>query len=214
MNKLVYTVFSTLAFAIIFVFVWDIVFYLYRVNSLNTRIENISSAMQNVVMQNNYMPKAEAQMFQQLLVNMANDYNASMDKEANDYAWGSTKTINDFILYMDWNYNDSAQIARGVADNITDSRSRVHTKMGVGFNETVPDYGDITVIQLRVVVAQPTWNFMQQTGAGFKTIVAGDTGLAHDEENNHVTNVGDMFQTELDYTYYVPCLRYKATWKN
>ena len=47
MNKLVYTVFSTLAFAIIFVFVWDMVFYLYRVNSLNTRIENITSAMQN-----------------------------------------------------------------------------------------------------------------------------------------------------------------------
>lgn len=214
MNKLVYTVFSTLAFAIIFVFVWDIVFYLYRVNSLNTRMENIASAMQNVVMQNNYMPEYEAKVFQQLLKNMADDYNSGVTSDVNAYSDGSTHSVNDFVLYLDWNYNDSAVLPTSSITSIADSVSRVHTRMGVdSYSSSVPDYGDIVVIQLRVVVAQPTWNFMKQSGAGFKTIVAGNTGSSEKMENNHVTDVGDMFTTELDYTYYVPCLRYKATWK-
>lgn len=213
MNKLVYTVFSTLAFAIIFVFVWDMVFYLYRVNSLNTRIENITSAMQNVVMQNNYMPEYEAKVFQQLLKSMADDYNRTVTDDVDAYAHGSTHSVNDFILYMDWNYNDDAVIPSSGITSLVDSASRVYEQMGVAeYSNNVPDYGDIVVIQLRVVVAQPTWNFMQSSEQGL-SIVAGNTGSANKIENNHVTTVGEMFTTELDYTYYVPCLRYKATWK-
>ena len=102
MNKLVYSVFKTIAFAMIFVFVFDMGFYLYRVFSINQRAENILTSMQKVVMENNCLPQEDAEMYQQILEHMAADFNGGTFVNNNDGSKG------EFVAAIDWNMTHDA----------------------------------------------------------------------------------------------------------
>ena len=76
MYKMVYQVFKTIAIAMVLVFVFDIVLYLYRAYSLNQRMESLCVSIQKVVSENNYMPEGQYNMFMRLFDDMADSFNS------------------------------------------------------------------------------------------------------------------------------------------
>lgn len=209
MNRLVYTVFKTIMLAIIFVFVFDMAFYLYRALSLNARMESLSTSLKKVVMENNYLPKEDAELYQDLLYQMVADFNGvTYNPVSNSFTGASS---DQFISGMHWNFSSDAVISdplqlTGTVNqfNATSgtwtsvSKQLVHKKM----NQPA-DYGDIMIVQLRVGVYQPLWNW----GTGGSTTDYKYTGQSADSW----TRYGQARSTEFVYTYYVPCLRYKTT---
>ena len=88
MNRLVYSVFKAIMMAIIFVFVFDMAFYLYRAISLNSRMQSISTSLQKVVMENNYLPSETATMYQHLFGQLIEDFNGG------SYSIGADGSLN------------------------------------------------------------------------------------------------------------------------
>lgn len=218
MNRLVYTVFKTIMLSIIFIFLFDIVFYMYRVTSLNARMESISTSMKKVVMENNYLPSEVADTYSEILKHMICDYNQvayrpNMSNSelingdgGNDVNGRNRNSVNSaaFISGMKWNYNTPAT---GTSLNIRAQRQRwtgsgwttvtdsniVKTKMN-----TPANYGDIMVVQLKVGVFQPIWGWTQADGR-------------YNYDGSDVTHwVRNAASTELTYTYYVPCLNFRT----
>lgn len=203
MHKLVYQVFKTLAFAMIFVFVWDIVFYMYRVASLNQRMESLMASMQKVVMENNCLPEDSAEMYKSLLAVIAGDFNGTSYTNAALDTGNSSQNLGDFVAAIGWNFRTDAQDI--VTPTITGQRSSfnnitkrfetpktvniLHTKMG-----EPGAYGDVTIVQVRVLVVQPFWGF---SGTQYSSEEWGRLSPAQNK-------------TVLTYTYYVPCLKYKS----
>lgn len=225
MHNMVFKVFKTIAFAIIFVFVFDILFYIYRFASFNTKVENITTSLQKVVMENNYLPAEQAELFKAMFYNMMADYNAPTRADRNGYHFNSTvNTVpfntanNAFVLFCDWNYGNVAVFPAGTSPiNVVDNpgHSIVHNQMGIttGSGE-VGDYGDIMIVQVRFILAQPMWNFMHSSGfiGAHRGITAGATanGFENQNETTPAQKLANRFTTEVDYNYYVPCLQYKS----
>ncbi len=209
MNRLVYSVFKAIMMAIIFVFVFDMVFYLYRAISLNSRMQSISTSLQKVVMENNYLPSETATMYQHLFGQLIVDFNggsygigADGSLHLNDY-----DTNNNFISGMHWNYKDSATGISGMSET-----TKVYRYNGSTFTPTdIPlvidkmsspaDYGQVVIVQLRVGVYQPLWRWSTANG---KYEYNGEDGT------KWVRNATGA-STEFVYNYYVPCLQYKTT---
>lgn len=198
MHNLVYKVFKTIAMAMIFVFVWDIVFYMYRTASLDQRMKSLMSSMQKVVMENDCLPEDSATMYKSLIGNIVLDFNHVAYTDAANNA----QDLGEFIAAVGWNFRTDAQNI-GVT-SISGLRSDynywsgtfsspvytniLHKKMG-----EPGGYGDITVVQVRVLVNQPFWGFSGGYGGQ-------NWGRLTPARN----------KTVMDYTYYVPCLKYKS----
>lgn len=207
MNKLVYSVFKTIAFAMIFVFVFDMGFYLYRVFSINQRAENILTSMQKVVMENNCLPQEDAEMYQQILEHMAADFNGGTFVNNNDGSKG------EFVAAIDWNMTHDAM---GIPLDIRSTRSWYN---GTNWTEKSVDivhkqmgdpgaYGDIQTVQLRIKVWQPFWGFGGRD-AGFGA-QASDSVEGGENGAPNWKRVVNYRSTVLTYTYFVPCLKYKS----
>lgn len=190
MHKLVYTVFKTLMVAMIFVFVFDMASYMYRAMSINQRMESIMTSMQKVVMENNYLPEDSYKMYKSLLVQLTNDMNGKSGstlvmRGADDYNW--------FVDAIDLNYDNAA-----VGTLTALSALKYNPATGSSANENIlrtqmnlpADYGDVMVVQARVIIEQPTW-FMP-SGSSADGLTRG------------------LRTTTLKYTYYVPCLKYQS----
>lgn len=227
MHNLVFKVFKTIAFAIIFVFVFDISMYIYRFNSFNTKVENINTSLQKVVMENNYLPEEQAELFKSMFYNLMADYNAPTAADRQGYTPNpATNAVpfananNAFVLFCDWNFANAAVFPTGtspisVLDNT--GHSIVHNQMGItSGGGVVGDYGDIMIVQVRFILAQPMWNFMHNSGfiGANRGITAGDTtgsgGYENQNETTPAQKIAARFTTEVDYNYYVPCLQYKS----
>ena len=218
MYSMVFKVFKTIAFAIIFVFVFDILMYIYRFATFNNKVENITTSMQKVVMENNYMPAEQAFLFKQMFYRLAYDYNAP-----NGAAMPAVTTTSNtlpfnmqdgaFVLFCDWNYGDNAVFPGGTTPiQVVDATGNiVHQQMGItASGGEVGDYGDIMIVQVRFLLAQPMWNFMH---SNFTRITAADTATGGTGDQNETTpaqRIANRFITEVDYNYYVPCLQYKS----
>lgn len=217
MNKLVYTVFKTIAMSIIFIFLFDILFYMYRVTSLNARMESLSTSMKKVVMENNYLPSELATTYSEIIKHMICDYNNVAYHQGmsnaelitgtggNDVNGRNGNSVNTaaFISGFRWNYKTNAD---GVGLAVNAQRQKwtgsswtpqtvniVKTRM-----DTPADYGDIMVVQLKVGVFQPIWGWTQANGK-------------YDYNSEDVTKwVRNAASTELIYTYYVPCLNFRT----
>lgn len=220
MHKLVYTVFKTIALSIIFIFLFDIVFYMYRVTSLNSRIESVSTSMRKVVMENNYLPSEIADTYSKIFKHMICDYNnvtysdsmtpAQLVGGGNNVDGTNGNSINTaaFIAGMQWNYYTPAT-GVGLAVNATRQRwngsSWTSTSVGniVKTQMNTPaEYGDIMVVQINVDVFQPIWGWTQANGI-YDNLAAG--------EQRDVTKwVRNASTTRLSYTYYVPCLNFRT----
>lgn len=209
MNRLVYSVFKAIMMAIIFVFVFDMAFYLYRAISLNSRMQSISTSLQKVVMENNYLPSETATMYQHLFGQLIVDFNGG------SYSIGADGSLNlndsdinnNFISGMHWNYKDGATGISGMSET-----TKVYRYTGSTFIPTdIPlvvtkmsdpaDYGQVMIVQLRVGVYQPLWGWNTANG---KYEYNGEDGT------KWVRNATGA-STEFVYNYYVPCLQYKTT---
>lgn len=215
MHRLVYNVFKAIALSIIFIFVWDIVFYMYRVQSLNSRIESLSTSLKKVVMENNYLPSEMATTYSEIFKNMICDFNnvpytpGMSDAQLAGTGQAGQNVVNTsaFISGFKWNYGNPAT---DVHLGITASRQRyvggswqpqnvniVKSDMSVPAN-----YGDVMVVQLKVGVWQPIWGWTQANG---------QYRYQGEDVNSFIRNAAS---TQLVYTYYIPCLNFRTITNN
>lgn len=133
MNKVVWTAFKSVAFAILFVIVWSVSFYLFKAYSLNQKIESVMVTMQQEVSKNNYLPESAYEMYENLLRDVATNMNGN---EA-----GS------FIQGFNINYHHDSQFQPTSVGGVNYS-----TRL-----DTPADYGDIAVIELQVTMNAVEW---------------------------------------------------------
>lgn len=178
MHKIVLNAFKAVAFAIIFVIIWSVVFYLIRVFSLNSKMETIAVSMQQSVAKNNYLTSDEFDMYMRMLGNIKREMNAP--------ASAGHDTLGDnFIVGFRINYG--RECSTEYKDRLVGDMSHYVTDL-----EKCGNAGDIAVIELQVAFNSITW---RQNGT--------DSGAA----NQIVVNDTD-YDRIISYTYQVPCLRY------
>lgn len=210
--RMIYQVFKVLAMAMVMVFVFDIVFYLYRAYSLNQRMESMCVSLQKVVSENNYLPEGQYNMFMMLFDDMADSFNSGyvtnddgtvtkVDESSLDT---TQQKINKFIVRQEDGHAvrlNYGQAPEGGTPTITD--------VTVGSDLSKPlDYGDVAYIQAKVEVKQPVWGFLN-AGGGYN--YSGHHGTGADQlQNSNTSTAIDEKTTEFTYTYLVPCLKYQS----
>lgn len=157
MHRIVANCFKGIAFAIIFVIVWDLGFYLWRANALNQRMESIAVSMQEVVSKNNYLPEGDRLMFNSILNSIKDDMNVS----------------DTFINAFDWNYNDNCVFDSSTLQSNLGSNKLIK-QMGYPAS-----YGDVMVIELRVSLNATYWTQVNTGSQGNSgdTFVNNNTGI-------------------------------------
>lgn len=126
MNKLVAGAFKTIAYAIIFVVVWSVGFYLFRAYALNKKMESIMSFMEMEVSKHNYLTEDSYKMFEGMLKNLADDMNG---------------TDNTFIQGFNINYHHDCSF-EPTTSSLTYSKRL----------DTPAAYGDVAIIELSVTI--------------------------------------------------------------
>lgn len=200
--RMIYQVFKTLAIAMVMVFVFDIVFYLYRAYSLNQRMESMCVSLQKVVSENNYLPEGQYNMFTTLFDDMADSFNSgyvtnddgTITRVDESSLSGTDRNINRFIVRQDDGHAvrlNYGQTPEGGTPSITG--------VTVGSDLSKPlDYGDVAYIQVKVEVKQPVWDFI---GTSYSA--------ANFQNSNTDSSIAEK-TTEFTYTYLVPCLKYQS----
>ncbi len=189
MNRLVALVFKTIAFAMVFVFAWDMVFYLYRALSVNQKMETLMTSVQNTVMENNYLPEGDYKMYEAIVKQMQEDMGGP-DASPTDNNSG-------FIAKYGFNFGTQPRgtVRHFNASKYTIDGSKKTTDI-VRTDMSVPaEYGDVMVCQAWVTVYMPFW----QMGA---------------RANAPAWQRTQYLTTDFVYTYYVPCLKYQAIQNN
>ena len=201
MHKLVYTAFKTIFLSMMFIFIFDMAFYLYRAFSVNQRMESIMTSLQKVVMENNYLPYGDYIMYSKMLEQLSEDMNSS----------------DTFISGIGTNYNRDADGATidhfrntaitkaSIATGFTTSHltDRMRFKMSKPAN-----YGDVMICQAKVQITQPIWGF----GDAATTANTEYTNAYPDyngQDSTYWNRIGYK-RTTLYYNYYVPCLHYQS----
>ena len=222
MNKLVYSVFKAIALSIIFVFIFDMAFYLYRAVSLNARMESISTSLKKVVMDNNYLPSEDAKLYANILGQMVADFNGCTYTIGADgkLTFTDTDSSDNFISGMHWNFgSDAVGVGSSQLMSLTSSVYSFNGTNWSSANRNVVEkdmskpreYGDIQIVQLRVGVYQPLWNWSSSpTTVTPNYQYSGEANEINGPEGFNraaITTRG----TEFTYTYYVPCMKYKST---
>lgn len=209
MNRLVYSVFKAIMMAIIFVFVFDIAFYLYRAISLNSRMQSISTSLQKVVMENNYLPSGTATMYQHLFGQLVVDFNGGSYTVSNgNLSFNDSDPNDNFISGLHWNYKTNATNI-STANN---AKATVYRYSNSSFVQQQVDlvvkkmnqpaeYGQVMVVQIKVGVYQPLWGWGSATGV-YKY---------NGEDGTQWVRNSTGASTEFVYNYYVPCLQYRTT---
>lgn len=186
MTRLVYNAFKAVMLAIIFVFVWDMSFFLFKTVNLHQRILLLTGQMVDTVEANNYMP-AEFWVGS----GSVSSPNGTYARIMNDIV----STMNNeevFIVGYSINYgagsNDSGFTDIGIDDISAapsvrnDGKSYFHQTI-----ETPAYYGDVMLVWFEVGVRPPRWGY---EGANL---------------NKYNDNDGCV---TLAYRYVVPCLHY------
>lgn len=202
MNRMVWCVFKAIALSIIFVFVWDMGFYLYRTFALNQRMEMLMSSLTKVVQENNYLPEQQAELYKTLFTNIADSMNGDKTK----YDADSEKTGSDYVFVngFNWNYKSSSNgttYTRKLDDvdasvaNI--SGGLVNRNILIRSMDKAACYGDIMAVYVSVNVNTPFWTFQPSKD---------------NDRNNAKTWTRDVKYSNvtLDYLYYVPCMNYTS----
>ena len=209
MNRLVYSVFKAIMMAIIFVFVFDMAFYLYRAISLNSRMQSISTSLQKVVMENNYLPSETATMYQHLFGQLVVDFNGGSYTVSNgNLSFNDSDSSDNFISGLHWNYKKDATNV----STANDAKATVYRYRNSSFVEQQidlvvkkmnqpADYGQVMVVQIRVGVYQPLWGWGTANG---KYEYNGEDGTQWVRNSTGAS-------TEFVYNYHVPCLQYRTT---
>lgn len=194
MNRLVFNAFKAVMLAIIFVFVWDMGFFLFRTMNLHQRMLLVTGQMVSTVQANNYMPS-------EFWIGTGDSTNpngvyASILKDIAD----TMNSGDNFVLGYNINYsekNSGFSVLPGTKDaSVIDTYGRdvgqayLHTKMN-----TPAYYGDMMVVYLQVGVACPFWSMKTEN----------NVFIATNEDSSHKKMYSIV---RLDYRYVVPCLHY------
>ena len=183
MTSLVSNVFKAIFMATLFVIIWDIGFYLFRVTALNHKIEAVMTTMQQEVTRNNYLPEEEYNMYSSILSGIGRDMNgvnavSSLPHEV-------------FVEGMQLNYDhDPYYITTQQINQLMSSGLTISKKL-----DTPAAYGDVQLIELNVFVHPPTWRLVDLNGA-------------HNQTQRDIAGT-----KRFTYTYQVPCLRYISVTK-
>lgn len=205
MYKMVATCFKAIIYAILFVFIFDMVFYMYRALSVNQRMESIMASMKKEVMENNYLPEGSRQMYDAIFIQLADDMNNG----------------DVFIQGFNMNYSTTGGIRPHDAVDPTDTLTTLTaTKYDVHGNPVTTnilrsqldlpaDYGDIMVAQLCVGIVRPMWGW-SSTGT-----LNGDYNYSGEDAKSWTRiNEANRNITRFYYTEYIPCLNYQSISKN
>lgn len=227
MNRMVWCVFKAIALSIIFVFVWDMGFYLYRTFALNQRMEMLMSSLTKVVQENNYLPEQDMNLYQTLFEDVSYAMNGDKSKyKNNDEDTGSNYR---FVNGYTWNYSTTSS-GTAYTNALPDVNATVTTVDGTQVNRNIlvrtmdkaACYGDIMAVYVSVNVNTPFWSFDNTT-----TTANGDEdakgGKYINVERNGKVSDGDGSRSldhwhrnlkystvTLDYLYYVPCMNYTS----
>lgn len=196
MNRFVFNIFKTIMFAMIFVFVWDIGFYLYRVTNLNQRMNSLMTSMQKVVMENNYLPESAYNTYEALFTQIADSYNNNGDTARGVF-------INGFRI----NYKHESE--RNITLNATRngvSSNIVRKQMDEAHKGS---YGDVMIVDVEVSVNAPVWDFTTSNNLGQTTVDGGERGAAAWQNDGSSAEL-EPYEVTLNYTYYVPCMKYQT----
>lgn len=187
MYKLVYTVFKTIFLSMMLIFVFDIGFYLIRAFSINQRMESIMTSMQKVVMENNYLPQGDYDMYKTIFEQLMADMN------------GDGTMQDRFIVGIGINYKTDPKgtvLTQLIAQDSTGhNRNILKTRM-----EKPAEYGEVMICQTRVGIQQPIWGFDNSEAQGYHY---------SGEDSTKWGRIGYRYTT-FYYTYYVPCLKYQS----
>lgn len=183
MTRLVANCFKAIMFSMLFILVFDLGFYLYRAFSLNARMESVMTSMQKVIIENNYLPEGDYELYKSIFTRVADDMNQGdvfINGFSINYDHDPVNAIDDLDALK---YKTNGQ---AVNENI------LRTRM-----DTPADYGDVMVVQVRVNVNQPMWGW-------------GGTQETYDYSGEASPEWGKLAPrtTTFAYTYYVPCLKY------
>ena len=203
MYRIVGTVFKIIMLSIIFVFVWDMAFYMYRAFTLNQKMEGYMSSMQQIVMKNNYLPESDYIMYTNIFRNLADSMNGT---EPNDK----------FIVGIGTNYGSPVTAVATSGGNTTSTTMRTLDELKVQLEHTnamknalcldmskPASYGSIMVVQARVKINQPFWNWT--------TSLLGTNDFGYSgEDGDKWSRKLDYYTKTLYYIYYVPCLQYQT----
>ena len=199
MHRMVANCFKAIMFSIIFVFVFDMAFYLYRALHLNQRMNSIMTSMQKVVMENNYMPEGDYAMYKEMLLQLQRDMN------------GDGSSSDRFIIGFSMNYGHDAASRNG---NVLSSLNAKKFTLKGGAKEvdilkkdmeTPAEYGDVMIVQCEVGILQPFWNWGDNKGD-----YEYDSRSEEERTAPNWTRIDDYRSTRFTYTYYVPCLKYQS----
>lgn len=187
MHRIVVTAFKAVAYAMIFVIIWSVVFYLFRVFALNSKLETIMVSMRQDVSQNNYLTEDRYEMYKTMLLDVANEMNN-----------GDT-----FVVGYNLNYAKGDKSNACVSDDTPSNMGLHYTSDGYKMSGAAnsPTYslnlakpaacGDVAVIELQVGFNAISWRY--------------DT--AEQAAANELKLTDDIVNT-ITYTYQVPCLKY------
>lgn len=213
MHRMVIQVFKAIAFAMIFVFVFDMAFYLYRVYVLNQRMESINVSLQKVVSENNYLPEAQYKMFNAIYNNMARAFNGGSGK-GDDYS-DYDHSGDDFVVYKDGNnavklnYGQNNALSSSDIANKFNISDATFIRDYLEGNMALPaDYGDVMIVNAEIAVNQPLWGFVRSgkmDADSWQKVSKRDKDRLRD--SNKISGDGTVTFT---YTYFVPCLKYQS----
>lgn len=222
MNRMVWCVFKAIALSIIFVFVWDMGFYLYRTFALNQRMEMLMSSLTKVVQENNYLPEQDMNLYKTLFENIAYSMNGDKSKYLdNDEDTGANYQ---FVNGYTWNYDYSCA-GTDYTNTLEDVKATVTTVDGtqeprnilVRTMDKSACYGDIMAVYVSVNVNTPFWTFDNTTStfdAANNTQNVSSNGKVSDGNDSrsidHWHRNLKYSTVTLDYLYYVPCMNYTS----
>lgn len=187
MHRIVVTAFKAVAYSMIFVIIWSVVFYLFRVFALNSKLETIMVSMRQDVSQNNYLTEDKYEMYKTMLLDVADEMNN-----------GDT-----FVVGYNLNYSGGDKANACVSADTPSDMGLHYTSDGYKMSGATnsPTYslnlakpaacGDVAVIELQVGFNAISWRY--------------DTAEQAAADELKLTD--DIVNT-ITYTYQVPCLKY------
>lgn len=139
MHQIVANCFKAIAYAMIFVIVWDVGFYMWRVMVLNQRMEALTGSIQQIVSNNNYLPESDYETYKILFQDLAQQMNN-----------GDT-----FVQGFNINYGKDSVSKTTV--NVKKSGKTGTTNI-VKYDMSKPaDYGDVMTVEVQVGVNAVSW---------------------------------------------------------
>lgn len=199
MERVVYSCFKAILISILLIFAFEIIGYLYKCMVLNSKMNVLMQSVQTTVAENNYLPSENYNTYKTLLTIIVNEMNGQSGSTLVDKIPGQHW----FIDAATFNYTTDAINTAGTVQAIRNGSTInvLQKKMN-----TPAAYGDVMVVQARVIVEQPSWGFTTNANNNGDSFVNGQDGATI---TRGIAAGGHVPTTEFVYTFYVPCLNFK-----